>query len=281
MIRSALRRNGHLTLRGSRNLSNNSILSSCSNILHRDVFIYDHSYSMKSWESIHTTKSSTKHPNSGHIVAEYSTYLHNSSKYNFNNLGEYSLIITSAIPLPASDNPASGHELVPDLSISSAVLRGPSEKTHSVLIHPDGLAISGLGSAEIPLIVDLVLKDQIINAAHLKSVLPGSCSVDKLPALVIIASSSKLSSMRTANQVLLWFRKALDTLSALQPNNNGVKNGTNKSEFPSPLLLLVSELGGHRNSSTVLLLPSEDSFEFVSTEEAAKSILINCRKDVL
>lgn len=237
---------------------------------------------MKSWESIHVTKSSTKHPNSGHIVAEYSTYVHNSSKYNFNNLGEFSIIISSAIPLPASGQLKTGN----GSATEDVTLRGtpgqPSGKTHSVLIHPDGLTISGLVSADIPLIVDLILKDRKIDSAKLRNVLPDSCTVETLPALVIIASASKLSSMKTANQVLLWFRRALDAVAVKEDEINR----TNKSESPelsfsSPLLLLASELGGHRNSSTVLLLPSEDSFEFVSSEEAAKSVLQNCCKDYL
>ena len=238
---------------------------------------------MKSWERIHATKSSTKHPNSGHIIAEYSTYVHNSSKYNFNNLGEYSVIISSAIPLPVSDQSTSGNGSAPELVTVSETPKRPSEKTHSVLIHPDGLTISGLGSAEIPLIVDLVLKDQIIDAAELRKVLPDSCTVEKLPALIIVASASKLSSMKTANQVLLWFRRALATIAEKEnpwENANSSKDRI-KSEFSSPLLLLASELGGHRNSSTVLILPSEDSFEFVSNEEAAKSILLNCCKGSL
>ena len=74
--------------------------------------------------------------------------------------------------------------------------------------------------------------------------------------------------MKTATKVLSWFRAAVaSTLHDKLPSPDGTEDST--------LLLLASELGGHRNSSTVLLLPSEDSFEHVSTEENAKIILNN------
>lgn len=225
-----------------------------SDILHRDVFICDSSFSLASWNAVHQRGLSTKHPSSGHVVAEYSSYVHNHSTYNFNNLGEYSLIFTSAIPLPPVD---SG---LPKSEASS--MQKSIDKTHSVLIHPDGLSISGLKTTEIPTIVNLILKNEMIDATRMRKLLPDCCQVEKLPSLVI-SSSNRKCSLETATQVLHWFRAEINMKT------------TQLAEGP-PLLLLASEMGGHRNSSTVLILPSEDSFEFVSSQESAKSILTNC-----
>jgi hypothetical protein len=226
-----------------------------SDILHRDVFICDSSFSMARWNEVHRKSLSTKHPSSGHVVAEYSLYVHNHSTYNFNNLGEFSLIFTSAIPLSHEDSVLS--------QSGSTILPKTIDKTHSVLIHPDGLFISGLKTAEIPTIVNLILKNEIIDAAKIRKLVPDCCKVEKLPTLVI-SSSNKKCSLETATQVLNWFRAEINMKT------------TQSAECP-PLLLLASEMGGHRNSSTVLILPSEDSFEFVSSQESAKSILANCR----
>lgn len=230
---------------------------SCSistDILHRDVFICDSSFSMASWKEVHQKGLSTKHPSSGHVVAEYSSYVHNHSTYNFNNLGEYSLIFTSAIPLSPVDS------ILPDNE--STISQNSIDKTHSVLIHPDGLSISGLKTTQIPTIVNLILKNEMIDASKLRKLIPDCCKVEKLPALVI-SSTNKKCSLETATQVLRWFRAEINT------------NATQSAECP-PLLLLAAEMGGHRNSSTVLILPSEDSFEFVSSQESAKLILANC-----
>lgn len=228
-----------------------------STIQFRDVLIYDHSFSSKSWDQIHEKGLSTKHPSSGHVVAQYSSYLHNHSKYNFNSLGEFSLIMTSAIPLSILDK---GH--------TSVVNMLEEDKMHSVLIHPDGLLISGITTAEISIITNLILNEEMITAASAKKVLPDHCKLNELPPLVIIATTNKICSMKTATQVLRWFQAAVISTTHDTLSFTGIED--------SPLLLLASELGGHRNSSTVLLLPSEDSFEFVSNEENAKAILTNC-----
>ena len=230
-----------------------------STIQFRDVLIYDHSYSSRSWDQIHEKGLSTKHPSSGHVVAQYSSYLHNHSKYNFNSLGEFSLIMTSAIPLSILEN---GRTSVANML--------EEDKMHSVLIHPDGLLISGITTAEISIITNLILNEEAITAASAKKALPVNCEINELPPLVIIAATNKICSMKTATQVLRWFQAAVVSTSTTHEKISftGIDE--------SPLLILASELGGHRNSSTVLLLPSEDSFEFVSSEENAKAILTNC-----
>ena len=241
-----------------------------SDILHRDVFICDSSFTMASWIEVHKKALSTKHPSSGHVVAEYSSYVHNHSTYNFNNLGEFSLIFTSAIPLSIVDMVTSTTESAIDSSSHIEISRNSTDKTHSVLIHPDGLSISGLRSTEIPTIVNLILKNEMISAASMRKMIPNCCTVEKLPALVV-ASSSKKCSMERATQVLHWFR------AELKINTAAITAGPDSIRALPPLLLLASEMGGHRNSSTVLILPSEDSFEFVSSQESAKLILANCR----
>eukprot|EP00596_Hydrurales_sp_CCMP1899_P003051 CAMPEP_0119035682 /NCGR_PEP_ID=MMETSP1177-20130426/2867_1 /TAXON_ID=2985 /ORGANISM="Ochromonas sp, Strain CCMP1899" /LENGTH=81 /DNA_ID=CAMNT_0006994323 /DNA_START=587 /DNA_END=832 /DNA_ORIENTATION=- len=72
-----------------------------------------------------------------------------------------------------------------------------------------------------------------------------------------IIVSSNANSM-AAKEVLKWFDTALKASSAVPDNF---------------ILLLASEMGGHRNASSVLILPYEDSFEFVSSSEKAATII--------
>ena len=226
-----------------------------STVLNRDVFVYDPSFSMESWVASHSKGLSAKHPSSGHVIATYSSYLHNNSKYHFNSLGEFSLIFTSVIPLPCT------------LLVNSAAL---IDKRHTILIHPDKLCISGLSCNEVPAIVDLILQDKMISIDVLRTKLPVDCVITQAPKLIIIASASKNRSVDSVFQLLNWFR------SAIEENDDKKKSVSKASDefaWSFPSLLLASELGGHRNSSSVLILPSEDSFEFVSNEKAARSII--------
>ena len=255
-----------------------------STILHRDVFIYDHSFPLKSWITAHQKGSSTKHPSSGHVIAAYSSYIHNNSKYHFNSLGEFSLIFSSVLPLP-HDN-----ILTADIEVKVDCLPPKNEKnsiakinSHSIFIYPDGLHISGLSVNEIPTIVDLILKDKNIEKDHLNKILPDYCTLSEFPKLMVIASSSKHQSMEKAAQILNWFRSAIiekTEVTEVNKSDLGSSIPDLGSEIPdrksSTVFFLASELGGHRNSSSVILLPSEDSFEFVSTEESVLKIIKNC-----
>lgn len=258
MFRTAVFSTATISQRVGGKYSRTISLRFLTTIQFRDVLIYDNSFSSKSWEEIHEKGQSTKHPASGHVVAQYSSYLHNHSKYNFNSLGEFSLIMTSAIPLSVIEK-----------GNTDSISLSEEDKTHSVMIHPDGLLISNITTAEISTITNLILNEEIIESAAVKKMLPEHCKVNVLPPLVIIATTNKQCSMKTATKVLSWFRTAVaSSLHDKLPSPHHTECST--------LLLLASELGGHRNSSTVLLLPSEDSFEHVSTEENAKTILNNC-----
>ena len=235
-----------------------------STVLNRDVFVYDPSFSMESWVTSHSKGLSAKHPSSGHVIATYSSYLHNNSKYHFNSLGEFSLILTSVIPLPCT-------LLVNEhFNRDSAAL---IDKRHTILIHPDKLCISGLSSNEVPTIVDLILQDKIISVDVLRKKLPEDCVITQAPELIIIASASKNRSVDSVFQLLNWFRSAIEENDDKKNYHHVVSKVSDEFAWSSPSLLLASELGGHRNSSSVLILPSEDSFEFVSNEKAARSII--------
>ena len=260
-----------------------------SSLLHRDVFVYDHSFSHSAWKTAYEKGLSTKHPSSGHVIAKYSSYLHNHSKYHFNSLGEFSLIFASVIPLPPQTI-ALEVEAIPNNSQKDNqeevedILRN-NQDTHSVLIHPDGLTISNLSMDEIPMIVDLIQNSKYVEADSLRKILPNHCTVSTVPGVVIVGSSGKHLSVESATQVLHWFKSALKEkeicaegteIIDVKKKGNGKENDNNNHFLSSPLFLLASELGGHRNSTSFLFLPSEDSFEFVSSEENARNIIKNC-----
>ena len=237
-----------------------------STVLNRDVFIYDPLFSMESWVTSHRIGLSAKHPSSGHVIATYSSYLHNNSKYHFNSLGEFSLIFTSVIPLPCTSAlDASKNSNSDDLALT--------DKRHTILIHPDKLCISGLSVNEVPTVVDLILQDKVISVDALRGKLPHGCVITEAPKLIIIASASKNRSVDSVIQVLNWFRSAIEENDDKKKYDYAVSKAGDKIAWPSPSLLLASDLGGHRNSSSVLILPSEDSFEFVSNEKTARSII--------
>jgi hypothetical protein len=155
-----------------------------SRLLHRDVLIYDPAFTMAQWNETHENGKSTKHPHSGHVIAQYSSYLHDHSKYHFNNLGEYSMIFTSVIPFLYSPLPPV--KAVP---------------THNILIHPDNLSISNITLEEIPLIMDLIMKEDLITITNLKELLSGECQIETLPELIIIAASNKNCTLNKAKEV--------------------------------------------------------------------------------
>lgn len=241
--------------------------ASISTVLNRDVFIYDHSFTIKSWDESHRKCLSTKHPSSGHVIANYSSYIHNNSKYHFNSLGEFSLIFTSVIPLPSKLNVNENTDVIDIAAL---------DKKHSILLHPDQLFISGLSINEVPTVVNLILQDNVIDAVNLKKKLPNNCVISKSPKLVIIASSNKTRSVESVTQVVNWFRSAIEDSDNEKKSNQVLNKDGGENSWPSPLLLLASELGGHRNSSSVLILPNEDSFEFVPNEETARTIIKSC-----
>lgn len=235
-------------------------LSSKSFLQHRDVFVFDPSFSLKAWDVIHEKGLSTKHPSSGHVIAKYSSHMHNNSKYNFNNLGEFSMNITSAVQLTSKDLMIHKGISTDSIEVAEAL---KNNNAHKILIHPDGLSISGLSHLDIPTLMDLIMKEELIEVDFIRKLLP-ECIIENLP-MTIIVSSNASCSQKTAKEVLGWFNTALQASSTAS-----VVLGPKVDNF---MLLLASEMGGHRNASSVLILPYEDSFEFVSSCDRAATII--------
>jgi hypothetical protein len=225
---------------------------------HRDVFVSDPSFSLKAWDILHEKGLSTKHPSSGHILAKYLSHMFNHSKYHFNNLGEFSMNITSAIPVTSKDIFIEKETSTNDKIEVAEVLQ--NENAHRVLIHPDGLSISGLTILEVPTLMDLLMKEELITAAFIAEILP-TCTIEVLPMTIVVSSNT---SSTAAKEVLGWFDKALKASAV---------NMTLAPKMDNFILLLASEMGGHRNASSVLILPYEDSFELVSSSERAATII--------
>jgi hypothetical protein len=211
----------------------------------------------------------------------------NHSKYHFNNLGEFSMNITSAVPVTSKDL-FMKNKLTNDIEVVEVLQSG---NAHRVLIHPDGLSISGLTIREVPTLMDLMMKEELITADLIRELLPG-CMIEVLPMTIIVSSNTNSTA---AKEVLGWFDSALKASSAQALIDMGVSGsfipripikrviGEGGHGMSIPLhpkidnfiLLLASEMGGHRNASSVLILPYEDSFEFVSSSERAATIIAN------
>jgi hypothetical protein len=223
---------------------------------YRDVFVYDPAYVAAKWD---TQQPSLKHPLSGHIVAKYAGYIHQNSVYNFNHVGEYSLNVTPICPWeppgPTNTNNTSSRSDNSD-SNSSNSSSGSSEG-HTVIIYPDGLQLSGLqGPHDITTVSDLILRESVVTHQQAAAALPHA-TVGPAPRHMIIASTAALHSPTLAKTVLSWFHAALDDRSR-----------------PLCQLFLASDMNkGHRNATSVLILPDEDGFEFVTSASQAKKIL--------
>ena len=102
----------------------------------RDVFVHDPNFPTVKWD---THRTSLKHPHSGHTMAKYATYIHTNSVYNFNQIGEYSLNVTPIHPWTNRDP-----EMVTRSNSSTSKEQNIEQAQHTVIIHPDGLQLSGL-----------------------------------------------------------------------------------------------------------------------------------------
>lgn len=207
-------------------INNNNI-----KVLYRDIFVIDDNVSEKQWSDICSSPLGFKHPTSNHIISSYCSFIHKNSTYNFNNLGEFSINLTHAYNIGSN--------------IHESAETGTSTTTdsHSIIVWPDKIYLKTLSIKDIPTITNLFIdNDNIVDEAKLKE-----HRLDKktatLPINIVISSVSKTTSNDTAKTILQWFQSAV--------------KGNKEDDCT---FLLSGELGGHRNSTSVMVLPSEDSF---------------------
>jgi hypothetical protein len=173
-----------------------------------------------------------KHPSSSHAIASYSNFIHHNSTYHFNSLGEYSLNV----------NP--GHIIINN--INNINNSNVNNNTHEMIVWPDRLHIKGLTKNEIPNIMKLIFKDNIISTSSLSSLLPSTCNILTIPDTVIVSSTSSIVNSDNANLILKYFK---NIISEEKGNDN---------DF---MFLLVPEMRGHRLGANVLILNINNKIE--------------------
>ena len=128
---------------------------------------------------------------------------------------------------------------------------------HSILLWPEKIVLSGLRKEDAGTIVPFLLNEELIDCDSLRTQLSKElphCHVsdESFPAFMVICSVSKYMSYTMASQLLGWFHSCL-------LEENVTPNG----------LYMSTELGEHRNSTNILVLPYEDCFEYLGQEKVA------------
>jgi len=202
---------------------------------YRDIFIHDHNVmTTAAFLTCNEAKLPINHPTGSHILAAYSAQIHKHSTYNFNQLGEFSVNITAF------------HPIVGDSNVGGS---------HSVLVWPDNLIISGLIKNDIPKIVNLFVdKDVVYNMdsslATVKQNINPNSKISTLTDTLIISAISKQVTPAMAHSIIQRFQKNLQ-----EQNVHNAK------------LYISSQFGGHRNQSTsVMILPYEDTFSVIHAD---------------
>lgn len=223
----------------------------------RDVFVIDPSFQLKEWLLLPENRPSSGyrgiiHPSCKHAIAGYGQYFYSNVKYNYNDLGEFSLNIIATEFLTKHTSHGSSVEV-------------PS--THSLLLWPEGVFVEGLQRSDIPTMGDYLLNKNSSTADLSKLKLSNTCKISPLSSSRIIALS-QISSTQTAQQ-------ALQTIQHLT---------TASADFPRMKQLLEYGIGvqlnaRHRSGANVLILAGSaqlagsDSFESVWSVAQAKKIL--------
>ena len=202
---------------------------------YRDIFVHDHSVvNTAAFLGYNEAKVPINHPTGVHTIAAYSAQIHRHSTYNFNQLGEFSVNIAAFHPISGTGN---------------------VDSSHSVLVWPDNLIISGLNKDDIPKVVNLFVdKDLLYNTdsslATVKQNINPNSKISSLTDTLIISAISKQVTPAMAHSIIQRFQKNLQ-----EQNVHNTK------------LYISSQFGGHRNQSTsVMILPYEDAFSVIHAD---------------
>ena len=164
----------------------------------------------------------------------------------FNRKGEPSI---------GSPRKNTAHEYSPAaarLSTAAQVRRSALRLTRATTSEVPEVERGRARSSEVPEVERSSERRTSQSAGSVSAALP----LASFEARLIIASSPASHSPTLAKTVLSWFYDAL-------------------TERTRPLcqLYLASDMKGHRNATSVLILPDEDGFEFITSRSQAKKIL--------
>ena len=103
-------------------------------------------------------------------------------------IGEYSLNVTPIHPWTTN------HDVDKMNSLSASNSTEPNnnhneQSQHTVIIHPDGLQLTGLKDIDVGKVSDMILSDTLITTEQATKLLPAYVSISSSPRLMIIASS--------------------------------------------------------------------------------------------
>jgi hypothetical protein len=211
-------------------------------VSHRDIFVEDHSCSRGQWDQIVSKSGSYfRNPASSHIVAEYFKTRYTVGNYNFNVIGEFSLNITAVMSYGCDNN------------------QWQPEPYHSCIIWPDRLVLTKLTKQDIDKITKLCLLEKQLERRDFEGLLsPTSVVADGVKAPHVFSACNQYSSASSARKSLQWFS---ETLSARPEPATKYK------------LYLSSTFEGHRAPTSLFVLPSEDSFSYISSSSALEAIV--------
>lgn len=218
----------------------------------RDVFVFDPSFDLKGFlRNPANNQRAIVHPDSQHIISKYSLYLYDHKQYNYNDLGEFSLGLLAAEYIKTSTS---------NMDATTAGQAG----THNVLFWPEGVMLSGLLPADIPLVADYMLNklSTVSDIPALHSKVNAQCIVSQLTT-TLVTKITKTHTFANALQATMLMS------TAFYEHNE-----------PVNYALAVDLLGGTRKGN-VLLLPGNDVFEAVWHSRQAQGIVQDYRADAL
>jgi hypothetical protein len=242
-----------------------------SYIPYRDVFVTDSIFNDSEWlKSGPLESAQLLHPTSKHIVASYLGYVHSSSNYHFNNVGEYTVNITAAqyeqeVEGIETENEQYGLNPINGMASENAVTfdqRNKSkEKKHRMVVWPDGVVLENLTTENIPAITKLLLTDKIpdwktVVAQELKGVSMREKKKDG--DITIVLSLSSTFRYAQATKIRTWFENSFKVYN----------NAKKKVHY-----YYSNELRSHRNGTRVMILPFEDCFEDVFSAKKVDAIV--------
>ena len=218
----------------------------------RDLFVVDHSWSLKKWADKMTTPAqynitdsnkNLKHPGSGHIVSKYAIYQFENSAFHFNDVGEYYLNITAAHSFSPSfiDHEESEEDKIKDVN-----------GTHSVVIWPDSILVRNASANDVEAITDLVMTQKMkLSEVQVKEFLADRSEsetiISKVTNVVAVVSCGNEEYLETDGK-LQELRATSDDMLASYPSSN----------IPKPAFLMAADMRGHRNASKVMILSVND-----------------------
>eukprot|EP01031_Cornospumella_fuschlensis_P042591 gene42591-52040_t len=158
----------------------------------RDVFVMDPSFKLKKWILLPKHRSASGyrsiiHPSCKHVIATYGQYFYSNVKYNYNDLGEFSLNLIATEFINNDGRSDYGSK------------SSNNSSTHSLLLWPEGVFLEGLQRSDIPIVGDYLLnKNTCLTDLH-KLQLSAGCKISPLSKNQLIAIS-QISSSQSAVQ---------------------------------------------------------------------------------